>query len=160
MSGHSVLVINAGSSSLKYQLLAPDTGEVRAKGTIERIGESDSTHSGDAGPDWAMGARSIADHAGAIDRMIEDLAGCGVDLPVAGVSAVGHRVVHGGPDFSDPVLIDDAVVDQLEELVPLAPLHNPGAIAGVRAARTRLPAVPHIAVFDTAFFATLPAEAR
>ena len=148
MSG-AVLVLNAGSSSLKYQLLDPDTGEVQAKGLVERIGE-----------DVRADESPVADHADAIRVMGEQLAAAGVDLAAAGIVAVGHRVVHGGPDFSDPVVIDDSVVAQIEELVPLAPLHNPGAIAGIRAARRQFPSVPHVAVFDTAFFSTLPAAAR
>jgi len=139
-----VLVINSGSSSLKYQLLEPGTGEVLAKGTIERIGEAGA---------------GVADHAAAVQQMIFDLAAAGVDLDTAGITAVGHRVVHGGPDFSDPVVIDDAVLGQIADLIPLAPLHNPGAIAGIEAARARVASVPHVAVFDTAFFATLPPAA-
>lgn len=138
-----VLVLNAGSSSLKYQLVEPVGGVVRAKGTIERVGE---------------GGSGVADQQAAVVEMSRQLAAAGVDLATAGVRAVGHRVVHGGPDFSDPVLIDDAVVDQIRALSPLAPLHNPGAVAGIEAARAELD-VPHVAVFDTAFFATLPAEA-
>ncbi|CAA9317207.1 MAG: Acetate kinase [uncultured Friedmanniella sp.] len=139
-----VLVLNAGSSSLKYQLVEPASGAVRAKGTIERIGESGS---------------AVSDHASAVQQMSRQIVDAGVDLATAGIRAVGHRVVHGGPDFSDPVVLDDDVVDQISALSPLAPLHNPGAVAGIRAARAHLD-VPHVAVFDTAFFATLPAAAR
>jgi acetate kinase len=136
-----VLVLNAGSSSLKYQLVMPETGEVTAKGIVERIGEPGAP---------------AADHSSAITIM-------GVALTEAGVRvtelrAVGHRVVHGGPDFSDPVIIDDAVQSEISDLIPLAPLHNPGAVAGIEAARAQF-AVPHVAVFDTAFFATLPPAA-
>jgi acetate kinase len=141
MSEFPVLVLNAGSSSLKYQLVVPETGEVLAKGLIERIGEPGS---------------SVADHSQAMHVVADQLAEAGVDL--ATVRAVGHRVVHGGPDFSDPVIIDDAVVAEIEDLVPLAPLHNPGAVAGIAAARSEFD-VPHVAVFDTAFFSTLPAAA-
>ena len=100
---------------------------------------------------------SVADHACG-DAGDGRRAGptAGVDLDTAGLRAVGHRVVHGGPDFSDPVIIDDAAVAEIRDLIPLAPLHNPGAVAGIEAARARF-AVPHVAVFDTAFFATLPA---
>ena len=138
-----VLVLNAGSSSLKYQLVVPDTGEVLTKGTIERIGEDGS---------------GVADHHAAVEELRRRLAADGIDLDTAGVRAVGHRVVHGGPEFSDPVVLTDAVVDQIRDLSPLAPLHNPGAVAGIEAARARLD-VPHVAVFDTAFFATLPPAA-
>jgi acetate kinase len=143
VSDSPVLVLNAGSSSLKYQLLVPASGEVGAKGTIERIGEDGS---------------GVADHHAAVQQMARQLAAEGVDLAAAGVRAVGHRVVHGGPDFSDPVVITDSVVQQIRELSPLAPLHNPGAVAGIEAARAQLD-VPQVAVFDTAFFATLPAAA-
>lgn len=146
--GRPVLVINAGSSSLKYQLVVPDTGEVQAKGIVERIGEKRSE------------ASAVADHGEAIQVMRRQLAESGVVLEDAGIVAVGHRVVHGGSAFSDPVLIDDSVVAEITELVPLAPLHNPGAIAGIEAARVQFADVPHVAVFDTAFFSTLPVAAR
>jgi acetate kinase len=138
-----VLVLNAGSSSLKYQLLVPETAEVSASGVIERIGESDS---------------DVADHAAALAAMRSRLADDGVDLDAVQLRAVGHRVVHGGPDFSEPVLIDDDVVARIGALSPLAPLHNPAAVTGIEAARSQF-AVPHVAVFDTAFFSTLPPEA-
>jgi acetate kinase len=136
-----ILVLNAGSSSLKYQLLAPETGEVTAKGLVERIGEPGAP---------------AADHSAAIAIMSRALADAGADLTQ--LRAVGHRVVHGGPDFSDPVLIDNTVLAEISDLIPLAPLHNPGAVAGIQAARSQFP-VPHVAVFDTAFFATLPPAA-
>lgn len=143
MADALVLVLNAGSSTLKYQLLVPASGEVRAKGILERIGEDGS---------------GVADHADAVRQMAAQITDAGIDLATAGVRAVGHRVVHGGPDFSDPVVVTDAVVEQIRDLSPLAPLHNPGAVAGIEAARAELD-VPHVAVFDTAFFATLPDEA-
>jgi acetate kinase len=138
-----VLVLNAGSSSLKYQLVVPETAEVRAKGIIERIGEAGS---------------SIADHDAAVRAMEDELTTSGGDLDTVGLRAVGHRVVHGGPDFSDPTIIDDHVLDEIKDLIPLAPLHNPGAVSGIEAARAEFD-VPHVAIFDTAFFSTLPAAA-
>jgi acetate kinase len=138
-----VLVLNAGSSSLKYQLLVPESGEVTATGVIERIGESGS---------------DVADHAAALRTMRARLVEDGIDLDALQLRAVGHRVVHGGPDFSEPVVIDDDVVARIKALSPLAPLHNPAAVTGIEAARS-LFAVPHVAVFDTAFFSTLPLEA-
>ena len=138
-----VLVLNAGSSSLKYQLLVPESGEVSASGVIERIGESGS---------------DVADHAAALQSVRARLADDGVDLDAVPLRAVGHRVVHGGPDFSEPVLIDDDVVARIQALSPLAPLHNPAAVTGIEAARSHFD-VPHVAVFDTAFFSTLPLEA-
>jgi acetate kinase len=143
MSESPVLVLNAGSSSLKYQLVIPETAEVQAKGIVERIGEPGSP---------------VADHAAAMQAMGKDLAAAGVDLDSVGLRAVGHRVVHGGPDFSDPTIIDDDVLNEIKDLIPLAPLHNPGAVSGIEAAREEFD-VPHVAIFDTAFFSTLPAAA-
>jgi acetate kinase len=138
-----VLVLNAGSSSLKYQLVVPESGEVRAAGIVERIGESGS---------------EVADHSVALEQMREQLSADGVRLDEVPLRAVGHRVVHGGPDFSEPVVIDDAVLDRIRHLSALAPLHNPAAVIGIEAARERLD-VPHVAVFDTAYFSSLPAAA-
>ena len=124
-------------------MVVPETGEVLAKGLVERIGEDGS---------------DVADHGAAMGVVTDQLAEAGVDLGRTGLRAVGHRVVHGGPDFSDPVLVDDAVVADIRDLVPLAPLHNPGALAGIEAARAAFD-VPQVAVFDTAFFTSLPAAA-
>jgi acetate kinase len=143
MNERPVLVLNAGSSSLKYQLLVPETAEVQARGLVERIGEPGSP---------------VADHAVALQVMQKDLVAAGVDLDALGLRAVGHRVVHGGPDFSDPTIIDDAVLTEIKDLIPLAPLHNPGAVSGIEAARAEFD-VPHVAIFDTAFFSNLPAAA-
>jgi acetate kinase len=143
MSKAPVLVLNAGSSSLKYQLLVPETAEVQAKGIVERIGEAGSP---------------VADHAAAMQTMEQDFATAGVDLDAVGLRAVGHRVVHGGPDFSDPTIIDDDVLEEIKDLIPLAPLHNPGAVSGIEAARAEFD-VPHVAIFDTAFFSSLPPAA-
>lgn len=154
-----VLVINSGSSSVKYQLLRPRAGTVLAKGLMQRIGEDQSsfTHSGDRG--FWTGSRRIVDHAEAFRLIEQAFAEAGPRLADEGVGAVGHRVVHGGPRFCDPVVLDDASISAIADLSPLAPLHNPAAVAGIRAARTMLPGVPHVAVFDTAFFASLPAAA-
>jgi acetate kinase len=142
--GGPVLVLNAGSSSLKYQLVVPETAEVQARGLVERIGEPGS---------------QVTDHAAALWTMSKDLAATGVDLDTVGLRAVGHRVVHGGPDFTDPTIIDDKVLEEIKDLIPLAPLHNPGAVSGIEAARSEFD-VPHVAIFDTAFFSTLSAAAR
>jgi acetate kinase len=143
MSEAPVLVLNAGSSSLKYQLVVPETGEVQARGIVERIGEPGSP---------------VADHAASLRAMAKDLADAGVDLDAVGLRAVGHRVVHGGPDFTDPTIIDDKVLEEIKDLIPLAPLHNPGAVSGIEAARAEFD-VPHVAIFDTAYFSTLPVAA-
>ncbi|WBB74691.1 acetate kinase [Micromonospora sp. WMMD1128] len=130
-----ILVLNSGSSSVKYRLY--DGDQVLDKGTVERIGEPDG------GP---------ADHEAAVRQILDRL-----DLD--GLAGVGHRVVHGGRRFSSPVRIDDAVVTAIEDLVPLAPLHNPVNLAGIRVTREALPDTPQVAVFDTAFHHTLPEAA-
>jgi len=147
-----ILVLNAGSSSLKYQVLVPETSEVLAKGLVERIGEE-----GGAGGSGSGGS-GVSDHVAAMTVVTDQLTQAGVDLGRTGLRAVGHRIVHGGPDFSEPVVVDDAVVSDIRDLVPLAPLHNPGGLAGIEAARAAFD-VPQVAVFDTAFFTSLPASA-
>ncbi|MGA7050054.1 MAG: acetate kinase [Mycobacterium sp.] len=140
----TVLVINSGSSSLKYQLVSPDSGIAHATGNIDRIGEDSS---------------SIADHGAALHRVFDELADAGIDLKAAGLLAVGHRVVHGGKRFYRPTLLTDACVAELGKLSELAPLHNPPAVQGIKVARKLLPDIPQVAVFDTAFFHDLPAAA-
>ena len=139
-----VLVINSGSSSLKFQLVDPDSGAARASGHIERIGEESS---------------SVPDHDAALRRAFDTLSEDGIDLRTCGLMAVGHRVVHGGNEFYRPTLMDDARVAALEKLSDLAPLHNPPALKGIEVARKALPDIPHVAVFDTAFFHDLPPAA-
>ncbi len=139
-----VLVINSGSSSLKFQLVDPDSGAARASGHIERIGEESS---------------SVPDHDAALHRAFDTLSEDGIDLRTCGLMAVGHRVVHGGNEFYRPTLMDDARVAALEKLSDLAPLHNPPALKGIEVARKALPDIPHVAVFDTAFFHDLPPAA-
>ncbi|GAB1814088.1 acetate kinase [Mycobacterium sp. MUNTM1] len=139
-----VLVINSGSSSLKYQVVDPDSGAARATGLVERIGEESS---------------SVPDHDAALRRAFDTLADDGIDLKASGIVAVGHRVVHGGNTFYQPTLLDDAVIGRLHELSELAPLHNPPALKGIEVARKLLPDTAHIAVFDTGFFHDLPPAA-
>ena len=139
----TVLVLNSGSSSLKYSLVQPDTGVSLVDGIVERIGV-------DGG---------VADHEAALRAAFEVLAPGEKNLEDLGLVAVGHRVVHGGPDLYRPTIVDDALLDQLRELAPLAPLHNPPAVLGIEVARKVLPDLPHVAVFDTAFFHRLPAAA-
>jgi len=136
-----VLVINSGSSSLKYQLVDPASGVSRAGGIVERIGEESSP---------------VPDHEAALLRAFDEFAGSGIDLQTVGLAAVGHRVVHGGRRFHRPTLLNDAVVAEIEKLSELAPLHNPPAVKGIEVARKLLPDTPHVAVFDTAFFHALP----
>ncbi|MFV2100106.1 acetate/propionate family kinase [Micromonospora sp. LOL_024] len=131
----SVLVLNCGSSSVKYRLY--DDDHVLDRGVVERVGEPGG------GP---------ADHASAVRQIL-----AGLDL--TGLVAAGHRVVHGGRRFTAPTLVDDAVLAAITDLVPLAPLHNPANLAGIAMAREALPGVPQVAVFDTAFHHTLPDSA-
>ena len=154
-----VLVVNSGSSSLKYQVLDADTGQSAAFGLVERIGgpgrlkhtTGDQTHERDV---------TCRDHKSALDAAREALREHGPDLDELGLFAVGHRVVHGGPRFTEPVVVDDDVVTAIRELVPLAPLHNPANLEGILSARESFPDVPQVAVFDTAFHQTMPPEAH
>ena len=153
-----VLVINSGSSSLKYQLIDPETGEWAAKGLVERIGENGSElhHHVREG---AVVDREVPlpDHAAALALVLDQLRAEGTDLDA--LVAVGHRVVHGGSAFRRPVVVTDEVIDVIEQMSPLAPLHNPAGLLGIRVMRDLLPDVPQVAVFDTAFHATMPPEA-
>src|SRR5579884_1387101 len=139
-----VLVINSGSSSLKYRLVEPDSGKSRIDGIVEQIGERSSP---------------VADYDAALRLAFERFAQAGIDLDNSGLVAVGHRVVHGGTTFYRPTVIDEALIAKVKELAALAPLHNPPAVQGIEVARRMLPGVPHVAVFDTAFFHDLPAAA-
>jgi acetate kinase len=156
MSG-TVLVLNSGSSSLKYQLLQPDTGVSVAHGIVERIGEAASTATLTSGNEEIRRDGGIADHEAALRTAFDLFAEAGQHLDDLGLVAVGHRVVHGGQDLYRPTVVDDALIVKLRELAPLAPLHNPPAVLGIEVARRALPNVPHVAVFDTAFFHDLPA---
>jgi len=152
-----ILVLNCGSSSIKYQMIDVDTGEVSAKGLVERIGETEGqvTHTV-AGQKHEL-TLPLPDHTTGLRTVVGLFREHGPNIDDA--AAVAHRVVHGGEKFRAPALIDDAVITAIEETSPLAPLHNPPALAGIAAARRVLPDVPHVAIFDTAFFATIPPEA-
>lgn len=138
----TVLVLNCGSSTLKYALVEPSSGETRAKGLVERIGESE-----------------VPDHEAALRTAFDRLADDGVDLHDGALVAVGHRAVHGGRKFVEPTLVTDELIETMRELEPLAPLHNPPGVLGMEVARRLLPKLPHVAVFDTAFFHDLPVAA-
>ncbi|WP_396925497.1 acetate kinase [Mycolicibacterium sp.] len=155
----TVLVLNSGSSSLKYQLLQPDTATSLAHGIVERIGEETSTATLAFGNREIRRDGPIADHEAALRTAFELFREAGEDLDGLGLVAVGHRVVHGGQDLYRPTVVDDALIATLQELAPLAPLHNPPAVLGIEVARRVLPDLPHVAVFDTAFFHDLPAAA-
>ncbi len=176
--GDQVLVLNTGSSSIKYQLFDLSQPRVLVTGVLEGIGEERSKLShrsvNSAGSDGSAGA------AGSAGGSVDDAEPVTFDEPVpdqrAGfdliqkafartggmpteLSAIGHRVVHGGDRFSAPTVIDDDVLAAIEELTPLAPLHNPSNLAGIRLARSLYPQVPQVAVFDTAFHSSMPETA-
>ena len=159
MSDGTVLVINSGSSSIKFQLVHPDTAESVAHGLIERIGEPDGHIVYNHRTGVEDRSLPIADHRAGLKMVLDIVAEVGRPLSEAGIIAVGHRVVHGGDIFYSPTLIDDGVVKAIADLSNLAPLHNPANVIGIEVAREELPDVPHVAVFDTAFFHTLPAAA-
>jgi acetate kinase len=138
----AVLVLNCGSSSLKYAVVEPDSGRLLVDGIVERIGEGE-----------------VADHEEALRAAFDALSAEGYELDDLGLVAVGHRVVHGGPDLYLPTVVDDGLVATLRTLAPLAPLHNPPAVLGIEVARRVLPDLPHVAVFDTGFFHDLPPAA-
>ena len=153
-----VLVVNSGSSTLKYQLIDPGTGEWAARGLVDRIGQPEAQAAHEVvGENAVTVAQPVPDHAAAVALMLDRLRQGGADL--AGLVAVGHRVVHGGAAFREPVVVDDEVEATIERMVPLAPLHNPAGLMGIRIMRRLLPEVPQVAVFDTAFHATMPPAA-
>ena len=155
----NVLVINAGSSSLKYQLMDPDTNTVYAKGLCERIGiDGRLTHKIPSRGYNETFDIAMPTHAEAIQAVLDALLDGehGVIKSVSEIDAVGHRVVHGGEAFAASVKIDDAVMKTIEECNPLAPLHNPANIIGIQACQKVMPGVPMVAVFDTAFHQTMP----
>ena len=154
-----VLVLNCGSSSIKYQLVDVAGGGALAKGLAERIGEPDGQlrHQGTDGE--VVRNDPIRDHVSGMRAILASFEEAGPDLSRSDLSAVGHRVVHGGERFTNPTLIDDGVVDAVDDLATLAPLHNPANATGIRVARKVLPDLPHVAVFDTAFHHTLPLHA-
>ncbi|MDX2598075.1 MULTISPECIES: acetate kinase [Streptomyces] len=156
-----VLVLNSGSSSVKYQLLDMRDGSRLATGLVERIGEQTSRlrHTGADGGGTREQDGPIADHEAALKAVAEELARDGVGLDSPELAAIGHRVVHGGLFFTEPTVIDEAVLTEIERLIPVAPLHNPANLTGIRTARTLRPDLPQVAVFDTAFHTTMPEAA-
>ncbi|GAA2138703.1 acetate kinase [Nocardioides koreensis] len=155
--GRHVLVLNAGSSSLKYQVVDPSSGEAPVRGIVERIGSGSArlTHTDDTGESELD--LDADDHRAALAAVHDALEKSGVGA--SELLAVGHRVVHGGPRLTRAVLVDDAVLAEIEHVARLAPLHNPPAVDGIRSARAAYPDLPQVAAFDTAFFADLPAAA-
>ena len=156
----NVLVINAGSSSLKYQLMNPETGDVSAKGLCERIYiDGRLTHK--VGDNKVVKDIAMPSHSEAIQAVLEILVDPehGVIKSTDEIDAVGHRVLHGGMEFSDSCIIDDSVIKAIEKCIPLGPLHNPANLMGIRACQAVMPNTPQVAVFDTAFHMTMPPKA-
>ncbi|MFI1800873.1 acetate kinase [Streptomyces sp. NPDC020379] len=157
-----VLVLNSGSSSVKYQLLDMADGARLAVGLVERIGEETSrlAHTPLAtGGGKREREQPIADHEAALNAVAEELAADGMGLDSPELAAIGHRVVHGGRKFTEPTVITEEVVAEIERLIPVAPLHNPANITGIRTAQALRPDLPQVAVFDTAFHTTMPESA-
>ncbi len=152
-----ILVLNCGSSSIKFQLRDAVDERLLCKGLIERIGEPQGAIAVSADSRKLERREELANHAAALDHMIHLLTSpeLGVLEKLTDVTAVGHRVVHGGEDYSDSVLIDDKAIETIDRLSSLAPLHNPPNLKGILACREVLPGVPQVAVFDTAFHQTM-----
>jgi len=151
-----IIAINAGSSSLKFQLFEMPEEKVITKGLIERIGLNDSIFNITVNDEKHTEIFDIPNHEVAVRLILEKLTSLGIIKSLTEINGVGHRVVHGGEVFHDSVLINDEVIRQLEDLSELAPLHNPANIVGIKAFQNALPNVPSIAVFDTAFHQTMP----
>ena len=157
----NVLVINAGSSSLKYQLINVETHKLLAKGICERVGSSQSFHKHGLDENETVIDAQMHDHNDAMALVLETLTS-GPDKAIDSldeIDAVGHRIVQGGKYFDRSALIDDDVIEKIDELAELAPLHNKAALMGIRACQKHMPDVPMVAVFDTSFFQTLPPKA-
>ena len=157
----NILVINAGSSSLKYQLFDMDTKEIKAKGLCERIGlDGKFTYKPQIEGKEALNAIDVAmpTHSEAIQAVLNALVDekNGVVASMKEIDAVGHRVLHGGQKFSESVLINEPVIEAIKECIPLGPLHNPANLMGIEACAAVMPGVPQVAVFDTAFHQSMP----
>lgn len=151
-----IIAINAGSSSLKFQLFEMPSEKVITKGLIERIGFEDAVFNMTIGDEKLKEVTRIPDHAAAVKILLDKLTSTGTIKSLDEISGTGHRVVHGGEAFNDSVLIDDEVIRKIDELSELAPLHNPANLTGILAFRQVLPDIPAVAVFDTAFHQTMP----
>ncbi|WP_055701621.1 MULTISPECIES: acetate kinase [Streptomyces] len=163
MTATRVLVLNSGSSSVKYQLLDMRDSSRLAVGLVERIGEETSrlkhTPLTGGGAESREREEPMADHEAALKAVARELAADGLGLDSPELAAIGHRVVHGGLKFTAPTVIDDVVLAEIQRLVPVAPLHNPANITGIRTAQALRPDLPQVAVFDTAFHTTMPESA-
>ncbi|MEV4444986.1 MULTISPECIES: acetate kinase [Streptomyces] len=161
MTATRVLVLNSGSSSVKYQLLDMRDRSRLAMGLVERIGEGTSRlkHTALTTGETRETIGPTADHAAALKAVAEELTKDGLGLDSPELAAIGHRVVHGGKEFTAPTVIDEAVLAEIERLIPVAPLHNPANLIGIRTAQALRPDLPQVAVFDTAFHTTMPESA-
>ncbi|MDF1508734.1 acetate kinase [Robertmurraya sp. DFI.2.37] len=151
-----VIAINAGSSSLKFQLFEMPSEEVITKGLIERIGLKDSIFNITVNGEKQTETTDIPDHSVAVKMLLNKLTETGIIQSLDEIEGIGHRVVHGGEEFADSVLITEEVLQKIDNLSELAPLHNPANVTGIRAFKEVLPNVPAVAVFDTAFHQTMP----
>ncbi|MBY0599771.1 acetate kinase [Bacillus bingmayongensis] len=154
-----IIAINAGSSSLKFQLFEMPSETVLTKGLVERIGLEDSIFTITVNGEKQKEITNIPDHAVAVNMLLNKLTENGIVKSLDEISGIGHRVVHGGEKFADSVLITDQVLADIEDLSDLAPLHNPANVVGIKAFQEVLPNVPAVAVFDTAFHQTMPESA-
>lgn len=152
------LCVNAGSSSLKFQLFEMPEEKVIISGYIEKIGLKDSFWNTKINGEKIRGERYLKDHTEAVDVLIEELLKHKAVSSLNEIKGVGHRVLHGGEKYSDSVLITDEVIEDIKELTKLGPLHHPGNLAGIEAMKKALPKVPMVAVYDTAFHQTMPAN--
>ncbi len=156
-----ILVVNCGSSSLKYQLIDMETENVMAKGYLERIGISGSFLTHKVGEEKYKIEKDIKTHAEGMELVVEQLLhkDYGVISDLSEIDAIGHRIVHGGEKFTKSVLIDDEVIKGIEDAIQFAPLHNPAHLQGIQACIEKLPGKPNVVVFDTAFHQTMPEKA-
>ncbi|MBN9655371.1 acetate/propionate family kinase [Halobacillus litoralis] len=155
---NKILAINAGSSSLKFQLIEMPEETVITKGLVERIGLNDAVFTIEVNDEKDETVTDIPDHGEAVKMLLDKLTANGIIDSLDEINGVGHRVVHGGERFSESVLITDEVIQEIEEVSDLAPLHNPANLTGINAFREVLPNVPHVAVFDTAFHQSMPEQ--
>ena len=155
-----ILVINAGSSSLKYQVFDMDTNEILAKGNFERIGQEGSFYTHKVNGEKYEVTKPFSNHEDAAQELIKVLLDekIGVLKSLDELGGIGHRLLHGGYKITDSVLIDDYVIDVLEEFSDLGPLHNPPQIKGIKVMQKAMPGIPNVGVFDTAFHQTIPEE--
>ena len=154
-----ILAVNAGSSSLKFQLIKMPEEKLVTKGVIERIGLSDSIFTIHVNGEKLTDIRDIHNHEEAVNIMLDSFKEHEMIKDITDIQGTGHRVVHGGETFPKSVVVTDEVESQIEELSELAPLHNPANLMGIRAFRKLLPEIPHVAVFDTSFHQTMPEQA-